>query len=80
MKYKNEIIAFCVCVLVATLVVLVIFLLDMFGTLSMPSGSLIVLCITLIGLLLLSFTAVCILLSFYDDWKWRRLKKNERWR
>ena len=80
MKYKNEIITFCVIILAITAVLLTVFILDMTGKIYLPTGSLLITGITLIGMLLISVIAIVILMSIYNDWKWRNLKKNEKWK
>ena len=80
MKYKNEIITFCVIVLAITAVLLTVFILDMTGKICLPTGYLLVTGVTLIGMLLISSVAIIILITIYNDWRWRSLKKNEKWK
>ena len=77
---KKGMITFCITVLMITVMLFIVFGLDIFGVIYIPAGSLIVLGIALAAMLLISFTAVCILMAFFEDWKWRHLKRHERWK
>ncbi|MBP5423920.1 MAG: hypothetical protein J6Y78_15920 [Paludibacteraceae bacterium] len=57
-----------------------VFAADACGQTHMPSGSLMLIAIATSGMLLLSAVCVCVLVSIYDDWKWRNIKKHEKWK
>lgn len=80
MKNKKYIIGFCIVVLLVTTLLIVLTAMRFTKVVYMPSGSTVIMLIALAAMLLISFTAICVLQGFYEDWKWRHLKKNAKWK
>lgn len=79
MKYKKTFYAVCGLVFLITLWFATILALDVFGVIALSVFKLTLVVIGLLVLLMMSFCCCCILQSFYEDWKWRHVKRNDKW-
>jgi len=80
MKYQKTFYVLCGCIFISTAAIFIWILLNIFKVISSTSGLMLTACIAFISMLFLSFCCACILKSFYDDMKARRVNKNAKWR
>lgn len=79
MKYKKTFYVLCGCIFAFTVAIFIWILLNILKVISSTSALMLTACIALLGMLFLSFCCGCILKSFYDDFKARRVNRNAKW-
>ena len=80
MKYQKLFYGVCALVFGITVGFVTLVILSIANVIEISSWTLFVFCIFLLIMLFLSFCCGFILLSIYDDWKWRHVDKNGKWK
>ena len=80
MKYQKTFYAVCATIFLVTLALIVVFVLTAFKVIQMTTFHLLVVCVATLVMLFMCFVCGCILATFYDDWKARRVNSGAKWR
>ena len=80
MKYKKTFYALCATIFLGCITSFILIILEIFKKINMSIYALVGFCVTFLVFLVWSFICGSILSSLHEDWKWRHVKKNDKWK
>jgi len=80
MKYKKMFYAICFVCFAITCGLITAIVCDLTGVYPISVGLLFFVCFMLLSMIAVDLCCIFVLQTFYEDWKWRHLKKNEKWK
>lgn len=79
MKYQKTFYFVCGLVYLVALSMLAVIVLSAFNVLHISSGVLLLICFMFVAMAFVAFCCGCIMQMFYEDWKWRQIRQDEKW-